>query len=252
MSTLGEGVLISTLWTKERELDMASDYFKSFQRSYWNYYLELEERMEATKKYVEFDLDNKNVYSSTYLMLMQAVCSEIDVVAKEIASHFSVDFQNDKGNKSINRWWYEIQDTLPKVVRTITFADSIERNPWDKFRVVKVITQRTNNQGQQIDVTNYNLQPKGQGITYATPKWWNAYNKVKHKRVDSDSDGMNYKKANLDNLTYAFAALYLLEFEYMKKIGTPEERVGCGRSILFGMGDLESNYISSLFMTEAD
>ena len=63
---------------------------------------------------------------------------------------------------------------------------------------------------------------------------------------------MNYKKANLDNLTNAFAALYLLEFEFMKKIGNLEERVSCGRSTLFGMGDLESNYISSLFMTEED
>jgi len=194
---------------RERELHMASEYFKNFQRSYWNYYLELEERMEATKKYVEFDLDNSNVYSSTYLMLLQAVCSEIDVVAKEIASHFSVDFQNDKGNKPINRWWYEIQDTLPDVFRSVSFANSFELNPWEKFRVVKVVTQRTNNQGQQIDVTNYNLQPKEQGITYATPKWWNAYNKVKHKRVDLDSDGVNYKKANLGNLSNAFAALYL-------------------------------------------
>ena len=57
------------------------------------------------------------------------------------------------------------------------------------------------------------------------------------------------RHANLDNLTYAFAALYLLEFEYMNKIGTLEERVGCGRSILFGMGDLEKNYISNLFIS---
>lgn len=229
---------------------MADEYFKNFQRSYWNYYLELEERMEATKKYVEFDLYNSKVYSSTYLMLMQAVCSEIDVVGKEIASYFSADFQNDKGNKPINRWWFEIQDAMPDVFRTVSFADSIERNPWDKYRVVKVVSQRTDKNGELKDVSNYNLQPKDSSITYATPKWWNAYNKIKHKRLDSDNDGVNYKKANLDNLTNAFASLYLLEFEFMKKIGTLEERVSCGHSALFGMGDLESNYISSLFMTE--
>lgn len=84
---------------------MSDEYFKNFQRSHWNYYLELEERMEATKKYVEFDLYNSKSYSSTYLMLMQAVCSESDVVGKEIASHLATDFQKDKGNKTINRWW---------------------------------------------------------------------------------------------------------------------------------------------------
>lgn len=231
---------------------MTSEYFKNFQRSYWNYYLELEERMEATKKYVEFDLDNSNVYSGTYLMLLQAVCSEIDVVAKEIAAYFSVDFQDDSGKKAINRWWYEIQDTLPSVFRSISFANSFERNPWDKFRVVKIVTQRTNKQGQQINVTNYNLQPKDQATAYATPKWWNSYNKVKHKRVSSDSDGVNYKKANLDNLSNAYAALYLLEFEFMKKIGTLEERVSCGQSRLFGMGDLQMNYIDSVFVSEED
>ena len=231
---------------------MSDEYFKNFQRSYWNYYLELEERMEATKKYVEFDLCNSNVYSSTYLMLMQAVCSEIDVVGKEIASHLSTDFQNVKGNKPINRWWYEIQDTMPDVFRSISFADSIDRNPWDKYMVAKVKSKRTDKNGNLKEVNNYNLKPKVDGITYATPKWWNAYNKIKHKRLDSDDDGVNYKKANLDNLTNAFAALYLLEFEFMKKIGNLEERVSCGRSTLFGMGDLESNYISSLFMTEED
>ncbi|MGN0575580.1 MAG: hypothetical protein ACI4J2_06055, partial [Ruminococcus sp.] len=85
------------------------------------------------------------------------------------------------------------------------------------------------------------------GITYATPKWWNAYNKVKHKRVQSDADGLNYKKANLENLANAFAALYLLEFEFMKDIGSIADRASCGESILFGMGDLESDYIDSLF-----
>lgn len=229
---------------------MADKYFDDFQRSYWNYYLELEERMKNTKKYVEFDIYNAEAYSSTYLMLMQAVCSEIDVVGKEIASHFSGDFQKDKEKKSINRWWYEIQDTMPDVFRTVSFSDGIERNPWDKYRVVKVVSQKTDKNGNLKDAINYNLQPKCNGITYATPKWWNAYNKVKHKRLDVENDVVNYKKANLDNLTNAFAALYLLEFEFMKKIGTLEERVSCGKSILFGMGDLENNYINSLFMTE--
>ena len=229
---------------------MKNEYFENFQRSYWNYYIELEERIEDTKKFVEFDLYNRKVYSSTYLMLLQAVCSEIDVVGKEIAAYYSPDFKYDKGNKPINRWWYEIQDKLPELYRTITFADSIEINPWERYRVVKVVSQKTDKDGKIIDKTNYNLHPNEDGKSYATPKWWNSYNKVKHKRLDVDSDGVNYKKANLENIVYAYAALYLLEFEFMKNIGKIEERITCRHSRLFGMGDLEKNFIDSMFVVE--
>ena len=223
--------------------------FKDFSKGYWNYYLELEQRMEDTYRYVEFDEHNFKTYSSYYLMLFQTVSSEIDVVGKEIAAYFNPSFENDDGTKPINRWWFEIQDNLPDINREVSFADSFQLKPWDKYRVVKAVSQQNRN-GKQISVTNYNLQPKTNGITYATPKWWNAYNKVKHKRLKLDDDGVNYKKANLQNLSNAYAALYLMEFEFMKKIGSLEERVNCGHSILFGMGDLESNYIHSLFVTD--
>ena len=56
-----------------------------FVRSYWDYYLELEEEFINTKKYVAFEKANGKTYSLEYLKLMQAVCSEIDNVAKYIA-----------------------------------------------------------------------------------------------------------------------------------------------------------------------
>ena len=221
----------------------------SFIKSYWSYYLELEERMEETRRYIEYDENNFKTYSSNYLMLFQAVCSEIDVVGKELAAYFNTGFDNENGTKSINRWWYEIQDNLPDVFREIEFSNSYRLNPWDKYRVVKTLSVQNRN-GKKITITNYNLQPKGEGIAYATPKWWNAYNKVKHKRLKADDDGINYKKANLLNLSNAFAALYLLEFEFMKKIGIVQERVRCDQSQLFGMGDLQELYIRSLFIKD--
>ena len=203
--------------------------------------------MDETRRYIEYDENNFRTYSSNYLMLLQAVCSEIDVVGKEIAAYFNQVFDSEDGTKPINRWWFELQDNLPDVNREVMFADSFSVKPWDKYRVVKVVSQRNNN-GKLINVTNYNIQPKTNGITYVTPKWWNAYNKVKHKRLKTDDDGVNYKKANLQNLSSAFAALYLMEFEFMKKRGTIQERVKCGQSELFGMGDLEQTYIHSLYV----
>lgn len=223
-----------------------SSYIDQFATGYWKYYLQLEKRMEETQQFVEYDEANFKSFSSTYLMLLQTVCSEIDVVGKEIAGHFNSAFISEKDNKkTINRWWYEIQDQIPDINRSVEFAEKIVVRPWDKFRTAKSITYR--NSGT-IEVVNYNLQKKTDGIAYSTPKWWNAYNKVKHQRLASDVDGVNYKKANLQNLVNAFAALFLLEFEFMKKIGTVKERIRYDGSILFGMGDLQSHFVDSLFV----
>lgn len=226
-----------------------TDLFKNFKSSYWNYYLELEEQMEESKKYVEFDEANHKTYSRNYLMLFQTVCSEIDVVGKEIAGYFDSTVK-DEDSPKINRWWYGVQNNLSDVDREIEFAGSYLVRPWHKYRVVKKISQRNTEKGL-VDVTNYNLQKKTDGIKFETPKWWNAYNKVKHKRLDADEDGVNFKKANLLNLSNAFAALYLLEFEFMKKIGSLDDRIRCGESSLFGSGDLEKNFINGLFVDDA-
>ena len=59
--------------------------FNIFAKSYWSYYLELEEQIVLSKKYVEFDETNHKTFSSNYLLLIQAICSEIDVVGKALA-----------------------------------------------------------------------------------------------------------------------------------------------------------------------
>ncbi len=58
------------------------------------------------------------------------------------------------------------------------------------------------------------------------PSWWSDYNKVKHNRtsaVDGDSSKINYSKANLKNVSYAFTALYVLEVSFMEAVGTQND-----------------------------
>ena len=62
-----------------------SKLFQFFEKNYWEYYLELEEQFISTKRYVAFDAANYKSYSLEYLKLLEAVCSEIDIVGKEIA-----------------------------------------------------------------------------------------------------------------------------------------------------------------------
>ena len=50
--------------------------------------------------------------------------------------------------------------------------------------------------------------------------WWTAYNKVKHQRttLDESTNLINFTKANLLNVSNAYAALYLLEKTYLSAI----------------------------------
>ena len=75
---------------------MSETNIDTFLKSYWSYYLELENQFVATKKFVEFDISNHATYSIEYLKLFQAVCSEIDVVAKILAEEYDESFKKIK------------------------------------------------------------------------------------------------------------------------------------------------------------
>ena len=104
-----------------------------FKKSYWNYFLELEEEFLLTQKYVTFDKLNFNTFSAEYIKLIQAVCSEIDVVAKEIASYFNSSFEDEK-NPNIQRWGFVIQSGLPEIcTHSVVFSDEVLVSPWKNF-----------------------------------------------------------------------------------------------------------------------
>ena len=179
-----------------------------FVSSYWNYYLELEEAFKQTQKYVAFDRHNDRTYSVEYLKLIQAVCSEIDVVAKEIAEHFDPNFCTIQ-KPNITHWGYVIINNMPQIAKArIYFTNGYVVKPWDKFGY----TQYPDKNGN----IRYKLLPN-----CSTPSWWSDYNKMKHQRTSRNSDGeINFVKANLKNMVLSLAALYSLEWLYMWIIHT--------------------------------
>lgn len=180
-----------------------------FVSSYWNYYLELEEAFKQTQKYVAFDGYNDRTYSVEYLKLIQAVCSEIDVVAKEIANHFDPDFCKIP-RPNISHWGYVIVSNMPQITKVhIFFANGYVVKPWENFGYTKCINKK--------GATRYNLLPDCK-----TPSWWSDYNKMKHQRTSRNTDGeINFVKANLKNMILSLTALFSLEMLYMEII-SPE------------------------------
>ena len=185
------------------------------ERNYWNYYLELESELYQMKKYVEFSKDNYGTFSIEFLKLYQAICSEIDVLGKHIASLINPDFSR-KDNKSIRKWWIEIQsqsvyldingfrknpESLINIssARVYNYLIAESFNPWLNYKVVNGISK----DGKNI----ISLSPGCK-----EPTWWSDYNLVKHHRTEKDKNGKSYfSRANLKNVCESIAALYILE-----------------------------------------
>lgn len=205
------------------QISKDSKLFYRFEKNYWKYFLELEESFIATKRYVAFDRVNYKTYSSEYLKLLEAVCSEIDVVAKEIAHQINPEFKI-LDHSDIQRWWYIIQDWFREdALEPVTMTNELEFSPWSGY----IIEQYKDKKGRACCKLSGNSK---------TPHWWTSYNKVKHSRTleDPNTKKPYFQQANLVNLCNAFAALYLLEKRYMMSIGQKKEYSECQESQLFG------------------
>ena len=174
-----------------------------FIRDYWNYYLELENEVISTKKYVEFSSDNYNVYSVEYLKLFQTICSEFETVGKLIAIKNNPNIMI-KNNTNIYIWGYEIQ----KYFHGIESKSVCLNGPC--YEIVPFANWK------------YKINDKGNIVLADGAKnlpWWKDHNDVKHGRMLSDSQSLNYKKANLKNVIYSLCALFVLERLYLANLG---------------------------------
>lgn len=173
-------------------------------KTYWKYYKSLEQRFARTEEFVAFDDVNNKTYSIEYLTLLQTICSEIDVVAKAIASHFNPSFNAKDAN--IKKWGYEVQKYLTSITtQKVNFNTETELTPWAGWD----IEERLNKNNKP-----YIAYVEGCG----SPDWWNAYTSVKHARTTIDDGRVNYQKANQKNVINALAALYVLHRLMMKEL----------------------------------
>lgn len=177
----------------------------------------------STKRYVTFDQANFKTFSFEFLKLPEAICSEIDVVGKEIAHQIDSDFKITDGNVDIQKWWYKIQDWYREdTLEPIKLMDEIEFSPWAEYQIEEFVDKR--------GATRHRLVSNSK-----TPYWWTSYNKVKHSRTldDPETQEKYFHRANLGNVCEAFSALYLLEKRYMMSVGRAVEYERCQKSILF-------------------
>lgn len=180
------------------------DYNNNYLKTYWKYYLLLENRLIKTSEYVEFDDVNNDTYSIEYLSLLQTICSEIDVVGKAIALYFNKSFNVKKAN--IMKWGYVIQKNISDITTQSTiFLKEKTITPWKNWNIE-----------ERKDKKNRTYLAFVSGCK--TPDWWSAYNAVKHARTTILDGRINYHKANQKNVVNALAALYILNRLMMIKL----------------------------------
>ena len=159
---------------------------KAFLRDFWRYYIHLEKRFAGSLDYVELDECNYGTFSNYYASLLQSIGAEID--------HFM-----------------KVYCGYPVSERHIIddYASSIL--PDEEFNITE---QKVLGVGTDIVISpfkDWNSKCAAKSLF-----WWDAYNNVKHNRSE------NFKKANLENVLYSLAALYILEMNQLKRIANED------------------------------
>lgn len=162
---------------------------KEMLRIYLEQYELLEEDIMKLRKYVELDSKNYSTFSSKLLKIFMQVCSEIDSILGEYIRQN--DLQTDK-----------------KYMNFCQKIQAVQQAVYDREEV------RLSAERVRVSVGKFNgptIAPFGQLSSKETTNWWHDYNLVKHNRTEKDDNGMwNYQKANLKNVLYAMAGLFII------------------------------------------
>ncbi len=151
---------------------------------HWNYFIALENDLEALSRYIEFCPANLNVFSIELAHLLFAAASEVDVIAKCIC----------------------------KIV-----APSANLGNIDDYRSVLVDPSKVpvlfeSLSAIQVSVPRYGLTftPWENWTKSVNPDWWKSYNNVKHER------NQYFQEATLQNALNALGALLTLNLYYYR------------------------------------
>lgn len=208
--------------------------FKLAVEVYWRYYLELEGELIGTDRYVSIDPRNGATFSIEYNELFQAICSEVETVAKSMANLMGAAISSS-ARVDITDWWFPIQDayrfdselrpthpgddSLPSLAEAeVSLLGRHNVVPWNGFRC-KRKESGTDSGGGKGKLAIDDVHP--------APDWWHAHNDLKHARSVLLTDGEEIKQrwtnANQRNTVRAISGLYVLEMAMLESIGTDDD-----------------------------
>lgn len=134
--------------------------------------------------YVEIRNCNMDTCSNRICIQLITVCPLIDSTLREL---FGLPREDDLKKTADKPMQGQLFDPDKRVIVKRTHDKDLDVRPWEAF---------TNNHNRD-----------------RIPDWWDAYNAVKHTRLNE------YERTTLRNLLYALATLYSVEMLYAKKVG---------------------------------
>jgi hypothetical protein len=161
---------------------------------HWNYFLALENDLEAVSRYIEFIDQNFQTYSIELAHLLLASSSEIDVIMKELCKLIA---PGEDANNIID-YRKIIKSKKPKFADEPVYISryGISLTPWINWKNDK------------------------------SPFWWESYNNVKHER------NLYFNEANLEHVINSLGALLITNFYYYhEKFNQEKEFVGLAISV---------------------
>lgn len=151
-----------------------------FIQQYWSYYTMLERNCKEISRYVDFRTSNYNTCSNEIIGQLLDVGAEFDNFCKTVCS-----IENEE---------------RPNITDYANWM-------LDNIRGIRNVRIKVS--GSDLEIMPFkNWNRNKAGDLY----WWQAYNNVKHNRIES------YAEGNLKNLLSALAALYFLEMYLVKRI----------------------------------
>jgi len=146
--------------------------------THWNYFLSIEQDVKFLGRYIEMNNANFSCYSIENARLLMSSTQEIDVLLKQICSHFGDTSTNESGYRSF----------IP-----VKFANIL---------------------AAKVEIPRYDLEfiPYQDWSTNLTPAWWTANNKVKHQRHT------HFAFASLQNLLNSVAGLFLANLYFYSEV----------------------------------
>ena len=173
---------------------------ENFEKTFWNYYLELEQNFLEIDKLIPFDKVNYLTFSYKYVDLLSAICSEIDVLFKKYIKikNYTPDLdEHGKPMYNINQYLKFVESKVPN------FKD------------------------QEIDCYNPRFYNKKvypfSSWSNKPPKWWTVNNKIKHNKEINLYGKKAYKNANQICVLNALSALFQLNLYVYKELKKDDE-----------------------------
>ena len=169
-------------------------------RLHWNYFLALEEDLEAVSRYIEFCPENLDTYSIELAHILLSAASEVDTLAKCACG--ILEPNSKPGNIDQYRAIITAAEEKEPYAHPLFGSAKAKRLTIDEKYMHRLSALK-------VYIPRYSLAfvPWESWAKDRNPNWWRSYNNVKHER------NRYFSEATLKNALHALAAL--LAFNYL-------------------------------------